>query len=377
MKKTGICLIAALAIGAMGFLGYMALKPDKLEVSSYRIETQGKEEDIWCLNVTGMGDERTQQKLNQTIQTELRLWLKDYLEGPLDVGNSIDGYFIADRYLCVTGSYGNYGNRGPWKEYYCAVYDLKNGEKVYLDDLFEVSDDFAQAIRQYGKTWRVDLGEITLEVPGYENVSEDEIKGYLERHVDFFVISEDYLYWHVPIPLDKLEEFLKVPKWWKSKPGLEQTDIETVNREVKKYLGMTNREISELTGKDMSNYRDVVVFEPDVLFPCIRPQDLPFYFVCGDWWDEEPPIYLAFYEEAEEEYLELLGINRDMGFREIIETMETTPVVRGAAESMDGRKEERYEIELERDGLRYVFCSGQEAGYDFTMFIGMPGGFME
>lgn len=140
---------------------------------------------------------------------------------------------------------------------------------------------------------------------------------------------------------------------------------------------MTNREISELTGKDMSNYKDVVVFEPDGLFPCIRPQDLPFYFVCGDWWDEEPPRYLAFYEEAEEEYLELLGINRDMGFREIIETMGTTPVVRGATESMDGRKKERYEIELEWDGLRYVFCSDQEAGYDFTMFIGVAGGFME
>lgn len=29
-----------------------------------------------------------------------------------------------------------------------------------------------------------------------------------------FLITEENLYLSVPIPLDKLEDYLKVPKWW-------------------------------------------------------------------------------------------------------------------------------------------------------------------
>ena len=184
-----------------------------------------------------------------------------------------------------------------------------------------------------------------------------------------FTISEEYLYLNVRIPLDKLEEFLKVPKWWKSKPGLKNADTEMVNNEIKKYLNMTNREIADLTGKNINNYGDIVVFRTNVFFPCIRPEDFPFYFICGDWLYEEPPRYLAFYEKAEQEYMDMLRINKDMGFKEIIEAMGIEPVVRESTEYIDDFDRERYKIELEKDGLRYIFCSDHADGYEFSMFI--------
>lgn len=104
---------------------------------------------------------------------------------------------------------------------------MKNGERVYLDDLFELSNEFIQALKQYGKTWQCDLGEIMVRIPGFENSSEEGIKNGLEQTImtqpDYnnmiegtdnksyfkpdFIISEDNLYYGVKIPLEKLEDF--------------------------------------------------------------------------------------------------------------------------------------------------------------------------
>lgn len=355
MKKFMIGIILVFTLGAITVSGYMVFCPNKPEISNYRIETEEKDEGLWCVKVSGMKNRLTQTKLNRTIREEWIFWLRDYLESPAELGPALSGYLISDQYLCITGSFDSYGTRGGGKKYYCAVYDLKTGDKVYLDDLFEFSDGFVQALQKYGKTWQCDLGEVVVRIPGFENDSAEEIR--------------DYLYLTVKIPLDKLEEFLKVPKWWKSKPGLENADLERVNSEIKKYLGMTNREISDLTEKKIENYADTFVFKTKALLPCIRPENLPFYFVCSDWWYDEPPGYLAFYEEAEKEYMELLGINKDMGFRDIIETMGADSAAWESTEGVDELERERHKIEFEKYGLRYVFCSDDAEGYNFSMFI--------
>lgn len=389
MKKFMIGIILVFTLVAIAVSGYMVFCPNKPEISNYRIETEEKDEGLWCVKVSGMKNRLTQAKLNRTIREEWIFWLQDYLESPAELSPDLSGYLISDQYLCITGSFDSYGTRGGGKKYYCAVYDLKTGDKVYLDDLFEFSDGFVQALQQYGKTWQCDLGEVVVRIPGFENDSAEEIRDYLEKVImtqaDYndmisgtdrksyfkpdFIVAEDYLYLTVKIPLDKLEEFLKVPKWWKSKPGLENADLERVNSEIKKYLGMTNREISDLTEKKIENYADTFVFKTKALLPCIRPENLPFYFVCSDWWYDEPPGYLAFYEEAEKEYMELLGINKDMGFRNIIETMGADSAAWESTEGVDELERERHKIEFEKYGLRYVFCSDDAEGYNFSMFI--------
>lgn len=389
MKKFKICMIMVLVWGFISILGYMIFYPNKPAVSNYRIKAEGKEDGIWCVKVSGMKNKLIQGRLNSLIQKEWMLWLKDYLDKcPSAYEESVGGYIISDRFLCLTNRLDSVVNGIGEPDYY-AVYDLKTGKQVYLDDLFELNDDFIYALQQYGKTWQYDTGESMRRISGFEDDSVEEIRDYLERIVmtqtDYnkmfegtdsesyyksnYVISGDYLYLRVRIPLDKLEEFLKVPKWWKSKPGLENADLETVNSEIKKYLDMTNQEVRDLTGKDQDRYRDTFVFQTNVLFPCIRPENLPFYFICGDYWDDDAPMYLAFYEKAEEEYMELLGINKDMGFHDIIEVMGTEPVVWDSTEGVSEFDRERYKIEQEKYGLRYVFCSDNAEGYDFSMFI--------
>ena len=391
MKKLKKYIIMIIVVGIIAIMGYVMLLSKKLELFRYRMDMEEKEEGVWCVKVAGMRNKLMQDKVNQAIQTDWLLWLEDYLKSPLELGVYLDGYFISDQYLCITGGFDSYGTRGDGKKYYCAVYDLKNGEGVYLDDLFELSDEFIQALKQYGKTWQVDLGEIMVRIPGFENDSEEGIRNYLEETImsqlDYnnmiegtdnksyfkpdFIISEDNLYYGVKIPLEKLEVFLKVPKWWKSKPGLENADLEMVNNEVKKYLDMTNQEIKDLTGKELDNYADTFVFKTKVLYPCIRPDNLPFYFICRDWYYGESPRYLAFYEEAEQEYMDLLGISNDMGFEEIIATMGIKQVLQESTEYVNEYDRERHKIELEKDGLRYIFCSDHADGYDFSMFIGI------
>lgn len=387
MKKRIVRICVILALGLMAFGGYTLLRPDAPEVSGYCMKTEAKEGEIWCVEVAGMKNKVLQDKMNQAIQTDWILWLKDYLESPLELGVYLDGYFISDQYLCITGGFDSYGTRGGGKKYYCAVYNLKNGERVYLDDLFELSDEFIQALKQYGRTWQCDLGEIMVRIPGFENSSEEAIRNGLEKTVmsqsDYndmikgtdgksyfkpdFIISENSLYIDVKIPLEKLEDFLKVPKWWKSKPGLKNADLEMVNNEIKEYLDMTNQEIKDLTGKELDSYADTFVFKTKVMYPCIRPSDLPFYFICRDW---ESPGYLAFYEESEQEYMDLLGISRDMGFEEIIAAMGIEQVLRESTEYVNDYDRERHKIELEKYGLRYIFCSDYADGHDFSMFIG-------
>ena len=73
-------------------------------------------------------------------------------------------------------------------------------------------------------------------IPGFEICSEEQIRSSLEKAMmtqsDYnnmiertdkksyykpdFIISEDNLFYGGKIPLDKLEKFLKVPKWWES-----------------------------------------------------------------------------------------------------------------------------------------------------------------
>lgn len=232
MKKRllsiGIIILTVLIIG-------LIFSPEKLRLKNYSVmfTQNGTEEEVWLTRVQGMKNKVVQYKLNKNIKEDFLLWMEDYFENPtyFEVHYVTNG-IVSDRYMYQVVSY-TMGLEG-WTNFYKAVYDLKTGERVYLDDLFEISPEFISTLKLYGKEYTYDLGEYLLTKRGFVNESEEEIAEWIQRVamtqeewnevIDTlgreshskpgFIITEDDLHLRVPIPLDKLEQFLKVPKWW-------------------------------------------------------------------------------------------------------------------------------------------------------------------
>lgn len=49
---------------------YVIFYPNMPTVSNYHIKTEGKEDGIWCIKVTGMKNKLIQGRLNSLIQKE-------------------------------------------------------------------------------------------------------------------------------------------------------------------------------------------------------------------------------------------------------------------------------------------------------------------
>lgn len=230
MKKNHIKYgIAFLSIAVLFVIFVICFQPDNLQADGY-IYDLGNNREIYLVEISGMRNKLIQFKINRAIKEETLVYLADcqkedkYVEG--------EGWYsgiIANRYFYVINTFRF--ERNYFITYYSIVFDMRTGKKVEIGDLFEVDDSFVEIVKEHGKEYTYDLGESLITVSGYENETEEYIsqwisdismtqeewnmlEGKLSYEKPSFMISENDLYLRVPIPLDKLEDFLKVSKWW-------------------------------------------------------------------------------------------------------------------------------------------------------------------
>lgn len=189
----------------------------------------GREIDF--VKIDGMTQKDIQSSLNNTMEDDLIAYFKDYLyETEYFNTYGLAYEMIGEKYLCLSLEYRV--GQDFWKNHYLAVYDLTTGKKVLLSDLFDLSDEFVKKIQEGGMDYAYDSGESIIYYPGYVNDSEQEIRDKLlhiamsqeDWNANFpenksydkpnYIITNKDLYLSVPIPLDELEQFLKVQKWW-------------------------------------------------------------------------------------------------------------------------------------------------------------------
>lgn len=189
----------------------------------------GREIDF--VKVEGMTQKDIQNSLNNTMQNDLLAYFKDYLyETEYFNTYGLSYGIIGEKYLCLSLEYRI--GQDYWKKHYLAVYDITTGKKVLLGDLFDLSDEFVSKIQECGVDYAYDSGESVIYYPGYVNDSEEEIRNKLlyiamlqeDWNVNHsenksydkpnYIIADKDLYLSVPIPLDELQQFLKVQKWW-------------------------------------------------------------------------------------------------------------------------------------------------------------------
>lgn len=143
---------------------------------------------------------------------------------------------------------------------------------------------------------------------------------------------------------------------------------EYTDDEIIRHLGMSVQEILDLTNEDIDELSSVVVFEPDVFFPCIDMAS--FRIVCRSSDMADLPIYIAMDQDDVEKYLKMLQLDRSMDFQDIMEVMGTAAV----EESKEGAGYKRYRISFVSGELEYYFCSDNPDGEWFELYIGLAEG---
>lgn len=143
------------------------------------------------------------------------------------------------------------------------------------------------------------------------------------------------------------------------------------NSEIKDYLNMTINEIEEMTGSKTEKMLSILPF------PVIYSKNKPYWFICSDWDTNSKPLYLVFYEESEDEYLNYLGLKDAKNFSDIMDVMGNAEViVSRTGDEMEEIKDRvgdytYYKIVYKRDDLLYVFISDNLEGKEFTLYIGL------
>lgn len=143
-------------------------------------------------------------------------------------------------------------------------------------------------------------------------------------------------------------------------------DRECIDSEIIRYLNMPVQEILDMTDTGIDEESSLTVFEPNVFFPCIEME--PFLIVCRNSDTTYTPIYVALYQDYADSYLEMLQLNSDMCFQDIMEVMGTASVEE-SKERAGGYK--RYMISFVSGELEYCFCSDTQDGRRFELFIGL------
>lgn len=147
---------------------------------------------------------------------------------------------------------------------------------------------------------------------------------------------------------------------------MEVDDKACFDGEMIKYLSMSIQEILDLTNAEIDLLSSSVVFEPNVFFPYIETAS--FLIICRSMDTTYTPIYIMLYQDDEEKYLEMLQLNSDMNFQDIMEVMGTASVEE-SKERAGGYK--RYMISFVSGELEYCFCSDTQDGRRFELFIGL------
>ncbi|MDE5747370.1 MAG: hypothetical protein K2I21_07310 [Acetatifactor sp.] len=142
-------------------------------------------------------------------------------------------------------------------------------------------------------------------------------------------------------------------------------DRECIDGEIIRYLKMPIQEILDMTDTVIDEESSLVIFEPNVFFPCIEME--PFLIVCRNSDTTYTPIYVALYQDYADSYLEMLQLNSDMSFQDIMEVMGTVPV----EESKERADYKNYMISFTNGELEYYFCSDDQDGRGFELYIGL------
>lgn len=137
--------------------------------------------------------------------------------------------------------------------------------------------------------------------------------------------------------------------------------------QIKTYLNMTVSEIEKVTGNTINEEESISVFTFEDVNKGLYLDHSSFYFLCKGAEKEEKPIAIAFYGKYHEEYLNMIGLSRNMNFQEIMDLW-------GEAEIEESKKvdEYHYRIKYERNGLLYSFVSEDIEGHSFKTYIELP-----
>ena len=144
-------------------------------------------------------------------------------------------------------------------------------------------------------------------------------------------------------------------------------DREYIDGEIIRYLNMPIQEILDMTDTGIDEESSLTVFEPNVFFPCIEME--PFLIVCRNSDTTYTPIYVALYRDYADSYLEMLQLKSDMSFQDIMEVMGMVAV----EESKERAGYKNYMISFTNGELEYYFCSDNQDGREFELYIGLAG----
>jgi len=198
-----------------------------------------------CVQVDGMEDEELQNKVNDSLKKYLYLLGRNnaVLES---TQSEIYVYLQSVKYLSIR-YYFDYAPEGKSTMYadLCITIDMQTGAEVFLDDLIDINEDFALLIKTGGIIKReaipnfITAKENTRIVnANYNRTSMDAILRIFneftkEKFYEFIDLEDMYYnlkrYFYMEegaicftyheggginkIPLNDIEEFLKVPKW--------------------------------------------------------------------------------------------------------------------------------------------------------------------
>lgn len=232
-RNAGKIVLGITGMLVVMIVAWIGFHYENIEIVGHSSDLILYEKPLVLVEIKGMQNKAIQQKLNENIRNDMEIYLEDYFKDPGFIRT--DGFYsevVGEKYLYISYAIKFGGN--SYYSYYNVVYDLKTGERVCLDDLFILNEGFVTAVKRYGKDYDYDRGESIITYLGYENDSEEYIIEILEKiamepsewnriaeekgtksyYKPDFLITEENLYLPVPIPLDKLEDYLKVPKWW-------------------------------------------------------------------------------------------------------------------------------------------------------------------
>lgn len=391
------------------------------EPYSYEVEkeifsfsaSEDKTYHIPYAKISGCPDKKLQWNINHTLWKEAG-WILDCAA----IGVPLYELFCGENAMDIVGIYqykqylsilyeGAEESRLPGKIGYAIVIDTLDGSRILLGDVIENEDKFqdmlihyfdndprevrlfifeedAEKILCHGRMTEKEtvLNNVTFngKYPEEDNGEIDSIS-YLFESASFYMSEEGFVVlpgaeYYEPLVFgwEEMVEVIKdeyrhletnVSCAGTDKKETKTSEKECIDDEILKYLKMPIQEILDMTNANMDVESGVVVFEPDVFFPYI--EEAPFLIICRSSDTTYKPLCISLYQDYDENYLQMLELNHNMGFREIMEAMGTVSV----GESSERAGDKRYMISYIDEDLQYYFCSDNRDGREFELFIGL------
>ncbi|MDR1156826.1 MAG: hypothetical protein LBK75_00750 [Oscillospiraceae bacterium] len=246
MKRFSAILVSGILIALLGISckdSNMRVNPNRGTAPNLYKETFQVTDNysFEYLQITGLEDEERQNKINQALKEASTGWVVDNIVDAEYVKSTV--LFQSEQYLCVSQTFYFPEERIDSDREICFIIDLKNGERVFLDDLVEVNDAFVEKF-QHGDilyaTGDFDPGEATpfirdqyrtdppedvldklqkCSIDPKETIREEGLTPFI--NYAYINASGQLCFSFFPsttaaeifVFLDDIEEFLKVEKW--------------------------------------------------------------------------------------------------------------------------------------------------------------------